>query len=133
MQAAGCGDAIQLVPLIYEGPVSRPLLRRLLDTPSRFRIPASDGGDGQRQKEAAGGGRSEKLATHFVEGLYLRVDEGPYLKYRAKLVRPDFIQHINEGGTHWTRQSARQNRVLHGAAYDYDPEEGRMMSPLPPC
>ena len=59
-----------------------------------------------------------KLQTSYLEGLYLRVDDGPYLKHRAKLVRSDFIQHIDKG-THWIRQIRKQNRVNYdGSTYD---------------
>lgn len=54
------------------------------------------------------------------EGIYLRIDEDtphsahfsgkPYLKYRGKLVRPDFLQQIEE---QWTRQQFTKNVVSH--------------------
>ena len=48
-----------------------------------------------------------------VEGVYLRIDEGPYLKYRAKIVRGDFIQAIEDGGR-WEKKAT----VIQG--YDKD-------------
>ena len=83
---------IPMVPSIYNGPVTGPdQLRALLDTSSAFRS-----GDGK-----------------YVEGVYLRIDDeddGPWLQLRAKLVRADFVQHINEG-EHWTKKTARMNKI----------------------
>lgn len=49
------------------------------------------------------------------EGLYLRIDHDmpngsgqPYLSCRAKIVRPDFLQQIDE---QWTRQQFTKNVV----------------------
>ena len=33
-----------------------------------------------------------KLSDQPAEGLYLRVDQGEWIKQRAKLVRPEFVQ-----------------------------------------
>jgi hypothetical protein len=50
--------------------------------------------------------------SHFgsapAEGLYLRYDDGDWLGNRAKLVRPSFIQAINE---HWSSRSLEVNRL----------------------
>ena len=113
---------IQLVPLIYEGPVTREFLLRLLDSPSRFRASSSASpaaaAKSSSSSSASARASNAKLQTSYLEGLYLRVDEGPYLKHRAKLVRPDFIQHIDKG-THWIRQIRKQNRVNYdGSMYD---------------
>jgi hypothetical protein len=48
------------------------------------------------------------LGNMPAEGLYLRWDEDDWLKQRAKLVRPDFVQSIEE---HWSRKSIRANRL----------------------
>jgi len=96
---------IPMVPPIYTGPVGGPeQLRALLNTSSAFRS-----GEGK-----------------YVEGVYLRIDDGgdndplggslngtshvSWLQLRAKLVRADFVQNINEG-THWTKTSARLNTL----------------------
>ena len=62
------------------------------------------------------------------EGIYLRIDDDtpggvaggggggqghPYSRHRAKLVRPDFLQQIEE---QWTRQQLTKNII----AYDFD-------------
>ena len=50
--------------------------------------------------------------SHFgnapAEGVYLRYDDGDWLKGRAKLVRPSFIQSID---THWSRGPLKVNRL----------------------
>lgn len=42
-------------------------------------------------------------------------DEGEFLKYRAKLVREDFQQRIEE---HWSKKQVRHNRIC----YPYFPK-----------
>jgi hypothetical protein len=43
-----------------------------------------------------------------AEGLYLRFDKGDWLEQRAKLVRPEFLQSVQE---HWSRKAIRTNQV----------------------
>ncbi|HQP24973.1 MAG TPA: RNA ligase family protein [Smithellaceae bacterium] len=43
-----------------------------------------------------------------AEGLYLRLDKGDYLVQRAKLVRPAFIQTVEQ---HWSRSGIKPNRL----------------------
>jgi hypothetical protein len=43
-----------------------------------------------------------------VEGLYLRREKGEYLESRAKIVRPNFIQHDEE---HWSNRPMEKNRI----------------------
>jgi len=49
-----------------------------------------------------------KLGDQPAEGLYLRIDHGEWLEQRAKLVRPQFIQTLEE---HWSRYSITPNRL----------------------
>ena len=49
---------------------------------------------------------SSRLSDAPAEGLYLRRDEGEWLAARAKLVRPEFTQAIEE---HWSRGPLRVN------------------------
>lgn len=49
-----------------------------------------------------------KLTNQPAEGIYLRVDEGLWLKQRAKLVRATFIQSIEK---HWSASTIRPNRL----------------------
>lgn len=49
-----------------------------------------------------------KLTDQSAEGIYLRIDHGDWLKQRAKLVRPAFIQAIEQ---HWSHAAIRPNRL----------------------
>lgn len=49
-----------------------------------------------------------RLSDTPAEGIYLRFDEGDWLGQRAKLVRPEFIQSIEE---HWSRRRIKPNRL----------------------
>lgn len=52
-------------------------------------------------------GKSQ-LADSPAEGLYVRADEGDHLVARAKLVRPEFTQAIDE---HWSKRAMRTNAL----------------------
>jgi ATP-dependent RNA circularization protein (DNA/RNA ligase family) len=52
-----------------------------------------------------------RVSNESLEGLYLRRDEGDWLCERAKLVRPAFIQAIEE---HWSRAPIHPNRLAGG-------------------
>ena len=75
------------VPVVARGRLGFDDLKKLLEQPSRV------------------GGTS-------VEGLYVRADDGPALRARAKLVRREFTQAID---AHWSRQRLRKN-ALSGSA-----------------
>jgi hypothetical protein len=49
-----------------------------------------------------------KLTDQPAEGVYLRIDHGDWLEQRAKLVRPAFIQVVEQ---HWSRFAIRPNRL----------------------
>ena len=49
-----------------------------------------------------------KFSDGPAEGLYLRVDRGDWLEQRAKLVRPSFVQTMEE---HWARSEIQANRM----------------------
>ena len=49
-----------------------------------------------------------RYGSSQAEGIYLRHDEGDWLVSRAKLVRAEFIQTIEE---HWTRSKLQTNRI----------------------
>jgi ATP-dependent RNA circularization protein (DNA/RNA ligase family) len=51
-----------------------------------------------------------KLTNQPAEGIYLRIDHGDWLEQRAKLVRPAFIQAVEQ---HWSRSVIRPNRLTH--------------------
>ena len=48
------------------------------------------------------------LGEHPAEGIYLRSDRGGWLVQRAKLVRPAFVQSIEQ---HWSRKDIEPNRL----------------------
>lgn len=48
------------------------------------------------------------LSDKTAEGIYLRLDEGDWLSQRAKLVRPEFIQSIED---HWSKKRIKPNRL----------------------
>ena len=50
------------------------------------------------------------LGDQPAEGVYLRSDDGDWLQQRAKLVRPTFIQTIDE---HWSRSALKPNRLCY--------------------
>lgn len=49
-----------------------------------------------------------KISDEPAEGLYLRIDQGDWLIKRAKLVRPSFIQSVEE---HWSRATIKPNQI----------------------
>lgn len=49
-----------------------------------------------------------QLSDKSAEGLYLRFDQGDWLAQRAKLVRPAFIQSVEQ---HWSRSDMKANRL----------------------
>lgn len=49
-----------------------------------------------------------QLSDNPAEGLYLRFDQCDWLEQRAKLVRPAFIQSIEQ---HWSRSGIKANRL----------------------
>jgi len=55
-----------------------------------------------------------KLSDQPAEGLYFRFDQGDWLAQRSKLVRPAFIQSVEQ---HWSRAAIKPNRLsmeVHG-------------------
>lgn len=70
------------VPLVATGTFDRRRLERLLDR--------------------------SRLGQEPMEGLYLRWDEGPWLRARAKLVRPGWVPADDR---HWSRRPLETNRL----------------------
>eukprot|EP01080_Neovahlkampfia_damariscottae_P003823 gene3823-6984_t len=52
-----------------------------------------------------------------LEGIYLRIDEGDFLKQRCKIVREDFIQQIEQ---HWSTMEIEKNTIDFEAMYNDD-------------
>jgi ATP-dependent RNA circularization protein (DNA/RNA ligase family) len=51
---------------------------------------------------------SSKFSCHAAEGIYLRYDQGDWLVQRGKLVRPTFMQTIEQ---HWSHSGVRPNML----------------------
>ena len=51
---------------------------------------------------------ASQLSDQPAEGIYLRLDQDGWLAQRAKLVRPAFIQAVEQ---HWSRSAIRANRL----------------------
>ncbi len=49
---------------------------------------------------------TSQLGNQLAEGVYMRFDEGDWLRQRAKLVRAAFIQSIDQ---HWSREGIKPN------------------------
>jgi len=60
--------------------------------------------------------RRSSLYNGPVEGIYLRLEDGSYLLKRAKVVRPEFIQSIEQ---HWTRNALVLNGLRRLEPYMY--------------
>lgn len=52
-----------------------------------------------------------KYGPACSEGIYLRQDQGEFLKYRAKLVRESFQQEIE---MHWSKKQIKYNKICYG-------------------
>ena len=55
-----------------------------------------------------------RLGDQQAEGLYIRFDQDNRLVQRTKLVRPDFIQSIEQ---HWSQSGIKKNRVIWESSY----------------
>ncbi len=82
---------IEPIPHIYKGLIEKKALIDLLKTTS-------------------------KLYSGPVEGLYLRHEAGAFLKQRAKIVRTDFIQEIEE---HWSKGPLVKNLSPSNTIYNH--------------
>lgn len=80
---------------------------RLINEMSLFKVPNIGHGHFSFA-ELKGHLSQSKLADKPTEGLYLRFDEGNWLGQRAKLVRPAFIQAVED---HWSRYAIQPNRL----------------------
>jgi len=74
--------SINIVRIMYEGTITKPQLIKLIEEKSSYT-------DGR------------------VEGIYLKVFENDYVKYRSKLVRNDFIC----GSEHWSKHTVERNKL----------------------
>ena len=97
---------------------SRRLFNRLLDEhcPSLARVPILHDSETERidletlQKTVTQGQSHFRKDNGKLEGVYIRIDDGDFLKERSKIVRADFIS----GNDHWTKHSIERNlKIFH--------------------
>lgn len=80
-------SGLPVVPKVAEGKFTKEQLEALLKSRSQF-------------------------YSGPVEGIYIRVDDGLYLRDRAKIVRPDFLEKEDDGEVeHWSKKSLVKNIV----------------------
>lgn len=78
------GTQIQIVRVMYQGLINKKQLLELIEQPSEY-------------------------TNSRVEGVYLKVFEEKYVKYRSKLVRNDFLT----GNQHWSKREVQPNQLSH--------------------
>jgi hypothetical protein len=93
------GSGILTVPVVHRGPATADELRNLIG-PSRY--------DSVFQNPLTG--RTDNL----MEGLYLRTEAPGRVTGRAKLVRAEFVEKVNQN-EHWQRQAVVPNLLAPGA------------------
>ncbi len=74
--------------------------------------------------------RAESDRSGLAEGLYLKVEEGGRVVQRLKLVRPTFLQAVQESGTHWLARPIIPNQLAKDAEL-FDPERRLVAIQLP--
>jgi len=101
--ASGCFLSRQALEVFLE-PTGIPIIRTIV----RGSFASPDDLLPLLQTKSAYGARLDSATGEdgTVEGVYLRVDEGPYLQRRCKFVRPDFVQGITR---HWSTMQAIKN------------------------
>lgn len=74
----------------------------------------------ERAAKAAGADldmtREQLDCSSFAEGLYVKVEEGDYVVGRHKWVRAEFLQAIEESGSHWNDRPLILNALRPGAS-----------------
>ncbi|MBW3543805.1 MAG: RNA ligase family protein [Planctomycetes bacterium] len=93
------GTGVQTVPVLHTGSINRVDLEDLIG-PSRF----------DSRFEHPDTNRTDNL----MEGLYLRTEADGVVTGRAKLVRPEFIEKVQQC-THWQHQRMVPNQLAEGA------------------
>ncbi len=89
------GTNIHTVPVIHRGPVTADDLGALIG-PSRY--------DSEFQNPLTG------RVDNLMEGLYLRTELEGCVTARAKFVRPEFVERVNQS-EHWQHQPLVPNRL----------------------
>merc|ERR1719453_2536834 len=94
--------AFDLYDLAEEKFYSRQRFHETLDqlAPSLARVPSIQADKNDLKNACLNLKSAFRSGQQNAEGVYVRVDEGDWLKERAKVVRPDFIA----GDTHWSKK-----------------------------
>lgn len=94
------GTNLCTVPVLHRGPASVDELRKLIG-PSRF------GSDFENPLTG--------IRDSLMEGLYVRTEAGGQVTARAKLVRPEFTERVNQS-EHWQQQGMVPNELREGVS-----------------
>ena len=93
------GTGVHTVPVLHRGPATAEELRGLIG-PSRF--------DSVFENPRTG------RADDLMEGLYLRTEADGRVTGRAKFVRPEFVEKVQQSA-HWQHQAVVPNLLAEGA------------------
>jgi hypothetical protein len=91
-------NGIETVPVLHTGAVSEEELPKLIG-PSRFQS--------QFQNPLTG------VTDDLMEGIYLRTEADGIVSFRAKYVRPAFVEKINQS-EHWQHRAMVPNELADG-------------------
>lgn len=92
------GTGVETVPVLHTGALARSDLEGLIG-PSRF--------DSRFENPRT------RQTDNLMEGLYLRIETEGAVSGRAKFVRPEFVEKIQQS-THWQHQAVVPNRLAGG-------------------
>ena len=91
-------NGIETVPVLHTGPISEEEIPKLIG-PSRFQS--------QFQNPLTG------VTDDLMEGIYLRTEADGIVSFRAKYVRPAFVEKINQS-EHWQHRAILPNLLADG-------------------
>lgn len=95
------GNGLYTLPVLHRGAVTANELRPLIG-PSAFDNPVT--------------GRTD----HLMEGLYMRTETGGHVTDRVKMVRPEFVEKVNQN-QHWQHQTMVPNQLRTEKRYGNEP------------
>jgi hypothetical protein len=110
---------IASVPVLFSGPVPSLAALQALVGPSRLIAPGHR--EHLRETARAQGLDPERALREsdprgWMEGLYIKVEEGDVVTGRYKYVRSSFLQTVLEAGDHWMDRPILPNRLREGTA-----------------
>lgn len=109
------GLPIESVPVLYEGIAPKTIKEfKSFVRPSAYKT--DNWRDNLITAAIKGGVDPEKAAkesdkSDYSEGLYIKIETDEHTIDRVKWVRRDFVQHILEGGKHWSERPIIENIV----------------------